>query len=165
MMEVNYVLDCLEKTPAILKLLLSQIPEEFIRIRRIKDKWSIHEQVCHLPEAQEILIKRFKQFKNEQNPLIETYNPPADRPETYYLELNLNSELERFTRLRSEMLEMLRSFPETYWDLKGRHTAFTPYNTKLLLTHSLNVDYIHLFSIEQLGLTKPEFESEITTIP
>ena len=33
------------------------------------------------------------------------------------------------------------------------------------LLAKLNVDYAHIFSIEQLGLTKPEFENKIMTIP
>ena len=165
MLEVNYIIDCLEKTPVILKFLLGQIPDDRIRTRRVKDKWSIHEQVCHLAEAQGILIHRFNQFENEQDPLIKTYDPPTDRPETYYLEMDMSSELERFTKIRSEMVDMLRGHPEQYWNLQGRHDGFSPYNTKLLLTHSLNVDYVHIFSIEQLGLTKPEFENEFITIP
>ena len=149
----------------ILKFLLSQIPEDRIRLRRVKDKWSIHEQVCHLTEAQGILIGRFRQFENEQDPLIEAYEPEEERPDTYYLDMDMNVELEKYVQIRAEMVSMLRGFPEEYWERQGRHVAFTPYNTKLLLNHSLNVDYLHLFSIEQLGLTKPEFEDEILTIP
>ena len=88
-----------------------------------------------------------------------------DRPETYYLEMNMNLELDKFTEIRSEMVVKFRGFPEEYWRLQGSHAGFTPYNTKLLLTHTLNVDYAHIFSIEQLGLTKPEFENGIITIP
>lgn len=165
MLEVNYIIDCLEKTTVILKSLLSQIPSELVQARRVKDKWSIHEQVCHLTEAQGILIGRFKQFENEQDPLIEAYEPEEERPDTYYLDMDMNAELEKFVEIRAGMVSMLRRFPEEYWNRQGRHVAFTPYNTKLLLTHSLNVDYLHLFSIEQLGLTKPEFVDEILTIP
>lgn len=165
MLEVNYLIDCLKKTPVILKALLSQIPGDLIRARRVKDKWSIHEQVCHLTEAQGILISRFRQFENAQDPLIEAYEPEEERPDTYYLDMDMNVELEKYVQIRAEMVSMLRGFPEEYWERQGRHVAFTPYNTKLLLNHSLNVDYLHLFSIEQLGLTKPEFEDEILTIP
>jgi len=35
----------------------------------------------------------------------------------------------------------------------------------LLLTHTLNVDYAHVFSIEQLGLTRRGLESGIMTLP
>jgi hypothetical protein len=165
MLEISYIIDCLEKTPVILKSLLSQIPSELIRARRVKDKWSIHEQVCHLTEAQGTLIGRFRQFENEQDPLIEAYEPEEERPDTYYLDMDMNVELEMYVEIRAEMVSMLRGFPEEYWDQQGRHDLFSPYNTKLLLTHALNVDYAHLFSIEQLGLTKPEFEDNILTIP
>ena len=165
MLEVHCVIDCLEKTPVILSSLLSQIPRDLFRIRRIKGKWSIHEQICHLAEAQDVLISRFKQFDIEQNPLIRVYEPPADRPETHYSDMDMDSELARLTDNRSEMITMLRGYPEEYWGRQGRHAAFAPYNTRLLLTHSLNVDYVHLFSIEQLGLTKPGLEDQILTIP
>jgi uncharacterized damage-inducible protein DinB len=163
--EVKDVIDCLEKTPVVLNLLLSQIPDNLFRVRRVKGKWSIHEQVCHLTEAQGILIYRFRQFEEEENPLIQAYEPTEERPDTYYLDMDMTAELESFTKIRAEMTDMFRGFPAPYWEKQGRHDAFTPYNTKLLLTHALNVDYAHLFSIEQLGLTKPEFEDEILIVP
>ena len=165
MKEVTYIIDCLERTPTILLNLLNQIPENLYKIRRIENKWSIHEQVCHLVEAQNILMGRFKQFEAEENPLIKGYEPPEDRSSTYYLELNMKTELDKFPALRTEMVNMLKGFDKSYWNRKGMHDIFAPYNTKILLTHALNVDYAHLFSIEQLGLTKTEFEDNIITIP
>jgi len=165
MKEVIYIIDCLERTPVILNNLLNQIPEDLLRIRRVDNKWSIHEQVCHLIDAQKILIDRFRKFETEENPLIKSYIPPDNWSSNYYFEMNMNDELERFPGIRTEMILMLRGFDPNYWKLEGEHEVFTPYNTKILLTHSLNVDYAHLFSIEQLGLTKSGFENEIITIP
>ena len=162
--DLNYVIDCLEHTPLILNNLLSQIPEDLFKIRRIDNKWCIHEQVCHLIDAQKILIERFKKFETEDNPLIKSHIPP-ERSSNYYLKMNMKDELEKFPDIRDEMILMLRGFDSSYWKLEGRHEVFEPYNTKILLTHSLNVDYAHLFSIEQLGLTKSGFEDEIMTIP
>lgn len=165
MKEVNYILDCLERTPVILNNLLDQIPEKLYKVRRIESKWSIHEQICHLIDAQHILIGRFKQFESEENPLIKAYNPPATGSSTHYSELNMKTELVKFPAIRAEMISMLRGFDNSYWERKGRHDMYSPYNTRILLTHTLNLDYAHIFSIEQLGLTKPEFENEIITIP
>ena len=165
MTEVNYIIDCLERTPVILQNLLNQIPEELYKIKRRENKWSIHEQVCHLVDAQSISMLRFRKFEKEVNPLIISYIPPADRDSDHYLKISMEEELNRFPGLRDEMILMLREFDTTYWKLDGRHEVFTPYNTILLLTHSLNVDYAHIFSIEQLGLTKPGFEDEIMTLP
>ena len=165
MTEVNFIIDSLERTPVILKSLLSQIPEDLFKIRRVENKWSIHEQVCHLVDAQSVLTERFRQFEMEVNPLIKSYTPPFERSLNYYKEMNMKVEIDKFPRLRSEMIKKLRGFDINYWSLEGEHEVFTPYNTRLLLTHTLNVDYAHIFSIEQLGLTKSEFEDEIMTIP
>jgi len=165
MIVVNHIIDCLEKTPAILQNLLDQIPADLYGERRHKNKWSIHEQVCHLVEAQDILLYRFRQFESEKNPLIKSYIPPADRDSGYFMKMNFEDELDKFPRIRKEMIKILKAYDASYWDLKGRHEVFSPYSTVLLLTHSLNVDYAHVFSIEQLGLTKPGFEDEILTLP
>ena len=121
--------------------------------------------MCHLVDAQNILIARFRQFEAEEDPLIKAYNPPTGRSFSYYPELDMKAELDKFPFVRAEMVKMLKGFDAGYWKKEGRHDAFTPYNTKILLTHTLNVDYAHIFSIEQLGLTKTEFENEIITIP
>jgi len=165
MKEVTSIIECLERTPIILSNLLQQIPEGLYQTRRIARKWSIHEQVCHLVEAQSILTDRFRQFETEVNPLIKSYNPAVERSPSFYLELNMQAELNKFPAIRAEMVKMLKGFDPVYWDREGRHEAFSPYNAKILLTHAINVDYAHIFSIEQLGLTKPGFENEIMTIP
>jgi len=161
----HHIIDCLERTPSILKNLLSQITEDLYKIRRIDNKWCIHEQVCHLVDAQKILMERFKQFETEENPLIKSYDPPQGRADNYYLKMNMNEALNMFPILRSEMSMRLRSYDADYWNLPGKHECFNPYNTQILLMHTLNVDYAHLFSIEQLGLTKTECAESILTIP
>lgn len=165
MKEVNYIIDCLEKTPIILQNLLNHIPENLYKKRRLKHKWCIHEQVCHLVDAQQILTERFMKFELEENPLIVTYNPIENRSEGHYIEMDMYASMKKFPHLRKEMVKMLKLFDKSYWTRKGRHELFAPYNTQILLTHTLNVDYAHLFSIEQLGLTKPDFEKDIMTIP
>jgi len=165
MNEVKSIINCLGQTPIILQGLLKQIPREFYSKRRLHNKWSIHEQICHLVEAQEILTQRFRQFELEKNPLIQSYVPLNDRSTDYYHSEDLELELSKFPDLRKDMIIRLKSFDEEYWELEGRHELFTPYNTRLLLTHALNVDYAHLFSIEQLGLTKLGLEKNIMTLP
>jgi hypothetical protein len=164
MNEIHSIISCLETTPSILNYLLNQIPRKLFEVRRIKNKWSIHEQLCHLVEAPGILMQRFEKFKTEKNPLIKSYNPGSKRSPTYYLKLNMKVELDKFPIIREEMIQTLRNYDKSYWNLKGRHEVFAPYNNKILLTHTLNVDYAHIFCVEQLGLTKAAFENEIITI-
>jgi hypothetical protein len=165
MKDVDYIINCLEKTPVILNHLLLQISKDLYRIRRVEGKWSIHEQVCHLVEAQKILIERFIKFEKEKKPFIRSYDPIPKRSGDYYLDMNMQNELSKFPSIRKELIKMLRSYDMGYWDLSGNHECFNPYNTRILLTHSLNVDYAHMFSIEQLGFTRAECIDNIMTIP
>jgi uncharacterized damage-inducible protein DinB len=165
MTSIQALIENLAKTPQILNHLLAQIPEERYAIRRLSDKWSIHEQVCHLVDAQSILLERFLQFEKEKTPYIQSHHPQEERNDKYYLSFNMKKELARFPTVREKMIALLRSFPDEYWNYKGQHEAFSPYSTRLLLGHTLNVDYAHLFSIEQLGLTKEGLEHEIMVLP
>jgi hypothetical protein len=165
MQQVPIIIDQLEKTPIVLEALLGHIPRQRYRERRVPGKWSLHEQVCHLVDAQDILIGRFRQFEREVNPHIAAHDPTGERYENRYLDTDLDAALARFPRIRSEMVAMLRAYPETYWTYAGSHDAFEPYNTQLLLNHCLAADYSHIFSIEQLGLTKDECVGEIMVLP
>lgn len=96
MKEVSYCIECLERTPVILNHLLSQIPESRYTEKRVATKWCIHEQVCHLVDAQKILIERFKQFEREKNPLMKSYHPPTGQYSTHYFDKDMKTELARF---------------------------------------------------------------------
>ena len=165
MERVNIIIKSLSNTPLILRNLLSTIPEEKYKLRRIPGKWSIHEQVCHLVDAQQILTDRFKLFENFETPIIKNYEPSSQHEKDKYMLMNMEHALEQFPVLRKSLIETLRAYPEKFWDKKGLHESFEPYGTRILLMHCLNVDYAHLFSIEQLGLTKPGKEKEIMTLP
>ena len=114
MEEIQYLIEGLERTPVILQGLLSRIPGDRIALRRVPGKWSIHEQICHLVDAQKILINRFELFAREENPHIRNYDPPEDAPQDPYLQMNMQEELAKFPGIRRQMTEMLRSFPDSF---------------------------------------------------
>ncbi len=163
--EVQHIIDQLEKSPIILKGLLEGISADRIKERRIEDKWSIHEQVCHLVHAQDILMERFRRFYSERNPHIANHDPNSIKSDDFYAQMNYEYSLTRFPEIRKDLVDLLRSYPDDYWDLMGSHDAFDPYGTKILLMHTLNVDFAHFFSIEQLGLTKEKFVEAMMLIP
>ena len=159
------LIESLSKSPEILSFLVSNIPEDQITERRLKGRWSVHEQVCHLVDAQKILMGRFRQFEKEENTHIRNYDPGEEIADDYYLRMDFHACLKSFPSVRSEMIEYLEGLPETYWNKQGSHDSVTPYSSMLLLNHTLNVDFGHFFSIEQLGLTKPGLEKHILSIP
>lgn len=161
---INTQINCLEGFPPILKNLISMIPVERFYQKRIRNKWTIYEQLNHLVIAQEILMARFRQFERENHPHIKSYEPQSNSnfPQA---EPEINTLLEKLSTKRKGLVKMLRAYDSTYWEKTGSHDVFAPYSSKILLTHTLNVDYAHLISVEQLGLTRNEFEDGIITIP
>ena len=143
--------------------LLGEIPVERYPMHRKPGSWCIHEQVCHLVDAQQLLMGRFITFHDEEHPVIASHNP-TDGTEPNYMAMDMDAALKEFPAKRKEMVQLLNSFDGAYWQKQGEHEAFSPYSSRTLLRHVMNVDYAHLFSIEQLGLTKEEHAAEIVTV-
>ena len=162
MEEIEKLLTSLGNSPASLAHLLKQIDPARYTQNRVKGKWSIHDQVCHLADAQKILHSRFKQFIEEDEPEIRSYDPGN---ELAFSDRNMESEIDHYRLDRESMVEELMEQDIQFWNKKGTHPAFQPYGSRILLNHCLNVDYAHFFSIEQLGLTKDGMEENILTLP
>ena len=162
---IESTLSSLARSPAFLKELLEQIPQSRYREQRVAGKWTIHEQVCHLVDAQQILKARFQQFRDEEHPHIQSHIPGQEAEPKNYLEMDMGQAVAEFPAIRAEMLRMLERQPGEFWSRQGTHDAFEPYSARLLLMHTLNVDHTHFFSIEQLGLTRDGLEGEIMVLP
>lgn len=162
---IESTLRSLARSPEFLVHLLEQIPEHRFREPRLEGKWTIHEQVCHLVDAQQILMSRFRQFRDEERPHIQSHIPGQEGESKNYLEMDMEQAIAVFPSIRAEMVRMLEHQPGEFWSRQGTHDAFEPYNARLLLMHTLNVDHTHFFSIEQLGLTRDGLEGEIMVLP
>ncbi len=143
----------LSQTPAVLEHLLSEIPADRRDVRRVEGQWGVKEWLCHLVDAQDVLMARFRQFENETNPLIADYEPPPPS-DSRYRGRDLDSAISRFAEVRSASIQTLQRYDNAFWNLSGRHESFSPYGTRILLSHMLNVDYAHLLGMEKAGLGK-----------
>lgn len=162
---IEHTLRSLAQSPAFLSDLLARIPGHRYRERRVAGKWTIHEQVCHLVDAQQILTSRFLQFRDEARPHIRSHLPGQEGHAKQYLAMDMDRAVAEFPAIRADMVRMLADQPAAFWDRQGTHDAFAPYSARLLLMHTLNVDHTHFFSIEQLGLTRDGLEGEIMVLP
>lgn len=145
------LIEIMSHTPTVLESLIDQIPSDRRDTRQIEGQWSVKEWLCHLIDAQDILMHRFKQFETEDDPLIADYEPPP-QTDTRYLGRDFNESLVEFAQVGENTVKQLQSYDAAYWKRTGRHESFSPYGTKILLGHTLNVDYAHLFSMERIGL-------------
>ena len=118
--------------PHILEELLSEIPEEILKLRRIKAKWSIHEHACHLAEAQKMMLERFQTFKTVKNPVFQPYLPgTSDTPDDHLLKLDLHKSLKQFMIDRVTMVNYLETFLEHDWQNEGLHPEFKKFNADI----------------------------------
>lgn len=164
MTDIPALIHSLNHGPFVLNNLIELIPEHRYRERRLAGRWSIHEQVCHLIDAQSILSERFKLFADYDEPHIRAHEPEAEVDPDRYLKMDMRQALDQFPAIRSEMVMILKGYPPSYWSKQGTHDVFSPYSSKQLLIHTLNVDYTHFFSIEQLGFTNDGMEPNILTV-
>ena len=164
MTSIPDLIHSLSLSPYVLNSLIQLIPENRYQERRLPDRWSVHEQVCHLVDAQKILRERFQYFAESEAPHISAHEPESEPDPDRYLKMDMQRALADFPIIRGKMVTMLQGYPEDYWLKQGTHDVFSPYSSKQLLIHTLNVDYTHFFSIEQLGFTNQGLESNILTV-
>ena len=127
-MTITDKLETLANTPNILVELLEEIPTNILKIRRIKNKWSIHEHVCHLYESQKMMMERFRIFKRTKNPEFIPYLPgSASTPDDYLINLDMSASLESFIKDRLELIEYLKSFSKDDWENQGVHPEYINY--------------------------------------
>jgi len=152
------IISILEKAPSTLKDLLSEIPGNMLKIKRRPEKWSIHENACHLAEVHPMMIKRFKRFKSEKNPEFKPYLPGSDTtPDDNLIDLNLIESLARFEDDRKELIELVSTFTEQDWINEAIHPEYIIFTAEIFLRHIMMHDQLHMYRIEELWLTRDAF--------
>ena len=153
MNDLHKILSSLEQTPSILKNLISQIPEELHKIKRIKNKWSIHEHACHIAIGEKYgFLKRIELFKKEERPQIEPLSGESFPPE-FYLQMDLQSALTEFESLRKKIIDISNNLEESIWNKEADHPEYKMYTPYIMLRHLLMHDHYHMYRIEELWLT------------
>jgi len=156
-MHINKKLEILAAAPDLLEELITEVPEEILKVRRIKGKWSIHEHACHLAEAQRMIIGRFKRFKQEKNPTFVPYLPGKTVPDDNLAKMDLQEQLADFRKNRLVMIDILKNYTKEEWLNEGNHPEYKSINPLLWLRHVLMHDHFHMYRIEELFLTNEEY--------
>lgn len=157
--DIREVLTCLQRSPAILHALLSDIPEEMLKVRRIPGKWSIHEHACHLVDVQPMLIERIRTFKQEERPIFKPYLPGDTDSDAHLIQMTLEDTLPKFEAYRQEFVAITGTFLQEELDKRGQHDEYTVYTPRILLRHILMHDHLHMYRIEELWLTADAYLS------
>jgi uncharacterized damage-inducible protein DinB len=161
MNDINQIIYCLKQSPVILKNLLTQIPSELYKVRRIPGKWSIHEHACHMATGDQTgFIDRFKQFINEQKPKIKPLSGDSFPPD-YLIKMELNEALAIFFEKRKELISLVSSADKSIWIKEAEHPEYQIYTPYIMLRHRLMHGHFHMYRIEELWLANEEYLKKI----
>ena len=116
------LLDAFKATSDTLRFLLKDVtPEKASTARGGDENWSVVEVICHLRDAEERALERFRAMRDSDNPFLAAYDQEAWASERNYAGQDLNDALEAFVRLRVEHIAELEALPKEAWERPGRH--------------------------------------------
>ena len=157
MEDIGKIIQNLRNAPNILANLVKNIPADLLKKNRKNGKWCIHSHACHLAVSQPVLLDRFDKFIEQKQPEFRPYFPDKDFGESYLLTLDLEEHLKLFRLYRKNLVEKIDLVNNDFWDKKAIHPEYEIYTPYIMLRHIIMHDYLHMYRIEELWLTRPEY--------
>ena len=148
------IITALENAPAIIVPLVREIPADVLKRRPQPAKWSAHEHACHLAEVHPLFFSRLELMLNESRPRLRMYNPDEAMEKGALLEIELDEALERFSRDRARLVELLEDLSEDDWQREAEHEEYDHYSVLIMFRHVALHDMLHAYRIEELLLKK-----------
>lgn len=157
MTDIPFLIESLSNSPIVLKNLVESIPESRLKAQRIPGKWTIHENACHLAQAEPMLLDRFKAFQKTVTPQFKSFVPGKTVSSDDLILRDLGTEMKRFADLRAKTVALLNEFNPGLWSRSAIHEEYSDYNPYILLRHIAMHDYHHMYTIETLWLTQDNY--------
>jgi hypothetical protein len=141
----------LEKTPAILEMLLRDVPEDILDWKPAEDRWSITEVLAHLLVIEQLYGDRAKRIVVDQNPMLAKY---VASNETEIRKKSARKYLEDFVALRQAHYFFWHGIPSSASSRTGIHPEMGAITLLQLLNELANHDLGHLRQIAELYRAK-----------
>lgn len=149
----------LKRSPSILSEFVRTIPEAKLDEQRGKSLWCISDHVKHLTHVQPMLLERIIRCIEEECPIFTPYIPGKENLEPSAPQAKKIPEaLTKFSQYRKRQLEILENIKdESLWQKQAQHPEYKQYSLYILTRHILMHDYLHMYRIEELWLTKEDY--------
>lgn len=157
MNNVGAVIDSLQRSPAIVVPLVSEVPQAILKRRPKPGKWSTHEHACHLAAVHPLMAARLDLMLTDPNPRIRPYLPHLDDDDEALLKVDLPEAMERFQRDRDRLVQRLKALSTEEWERTAEHGEYTHYSVFIMFRHLVMHDMFHAYRIEEL-LLKNDWE-------
>jgi len=137
----------LEKTPAILEILLRDLPQELLQWKPRPERWSIAEVLAHMVVIEKLYEQRTHRIVLEHEPTLTKYQA---LPEAEQQMKSLRHYLEEFIPLRRAFVFYLHSIPGSAGARTGKHPEMGTITLSQMLHELANHDLGHLRQIAEL---------------
>ena len=150
--ERDELLAVVRSTPDRLKTALVGVPKKLLMWRPAPGKWSIHEIVCHMRDAERLgYLHRYTEILAKDNPTFPDVDGDALALERQYRRLNLRDVLRDWRAARKESLALLKRVTGGQWTRIGIHELAGPMSLETVLQRqALGNDQAHLIQIENI---------------
>jgi DinB family protein len=136
----------LEKTPAILEILLRDLPGEVLEWKPAPDRWSIGEVLAHLAMIEKLYEQRVRRIVLEDSPDLPKYEPAEGEAQ----KKSARQSMEEFVPLRRAFVFYLHSIPASAAGRTGKHAELGNISLSQMLNELANHDLGHLRQIAEL---------------
>lgn len=145
-------LDIIRSTPDRLKQALAGVPRKLLTWRPAPGKWSIHEVVCHMRDAErDGYLYRYRKILAEDNPILPDVDGDKLALERQYGRMNLREVVRDWRAARKEVLAVLKKVKGEQWRRIGTHESLGPMSLDIVLERqALGNDEAHLGQIEHI---------------
>jgi hypothetical protein len=137
----------LEKTPAILELLLGGLSIEVLQWKPAADRWSIAEVLGHMVMIEKLYEQRARRIVLEESPALAKHEAPAEGEEQ---KKSARQHMEEFVPLRRAFVFYLHSIPAAAAGRTGQHAELGSISLSQMLHELANHDLGHLRQIAEL---------------
>lgn len=137
----------LEKTPALLEILLRDVPQDMLEWKPAAKRWSIAEVLGHMVEIEKLYEQRTHRIVMEDSPTLSKYEV---LPEAELQMKSLRQHLEEFIPLRRAFVFYLHSIPASAGARTGQHAELGKISLSQMLHELANHDLGHLRQIAEL---------------
>jgi hypothetical protein len=152
--QIQSVIDDLTRGPALVRQLIYEVPPELRKRRPAPGVWSAHEHAVHLPTIYPLINRRLDLMLTDPNPYIKGYEPSRDDQDGALLKLDLDTEMDRFERERTLLVERIRGLAPAQWEITAGHEEYTRYGVFIMFRHIALHDVHHAYKIEDRLLRK-----------
>jgi uncharacterized damage-inducible protein DinB len=139
-------------TPDRLKAALAGVSKKLLTWRPAPGKWSIHEIVCHMRDAERLgYLRRYTEILAKDNPTFPDVDGDALALERQYRRLNLREVLRDWRAARKESLAIVKKVKADQWLRVGTHELAGPMSLEMILQRqALGNDEAHLAQIADI---------------